>query len=334
MIKLALFNHKGGVGKTTLGVNLAAALDRAGERVLIVDADPQCNATAFFLDEKYLDQLLDESVDDEEGNTLYSAVYPVIRGRGSARTIDLIRVWDGRNVFLAPGDVLLSEYEERLPTAWAQCFAREERAFDVVAAMSEVVQMLAQDCEATVVIFDVGPNVGALNRVVLMDSSHVVVPIAADLYSLRALRTVGQSLSKWLEDTDQIRAIGKALGGVPLLPGNPKVLGYVTHQYNIYRRSSTSAFADWERKIARRVSRDLVDVIKKVDEGLVPSDGVFKLGEIKNYHSLAPEAQNHGLAIGELRGLTNTGNYERVDHARKSFDELAASILKRIDAME
>lgn len=58
MHTLALFNHKGGVGKTTLAVNVTDALVDLGLRVLMVDADPQCNLTAFFLSEKDLDDLL------------------------------------------------------------------------------------------------------------------------------------------------------------------------------------------------------------------------------------------------------------------------------------
>ena len=58
MKKIALFNHKGGVGKTTLTVNIANAMAEAGKRVLLVDADPQCNLTSFYLEESTLEELL------------------------------------------------------------------------------------------------------------------------------------------------------------------------------------------------------------------------------------------------------------------------------------
>jgi cellulose biosynthesis protein BcsQ len=49
-VRVAIFNHKGGVGKTTLTVNVAAALVSFGSRVLLVDSDPQCNLTAYLVE--------------------------------------------------------------------------------------------------------------------------------------------------------------------------------------------------------------------------------------------------------------------------------------------
>jgi cellulose biosynthesis protein BcsQ len=71
-LRLAVFNHKGGVGKTTLTVNIAAALASLGKRVLLVDADPQCNLTSYIVDEDVVDDLLDTS-DTEAGRTVWSA---------------------------------------------------------------------------------------------------------------------------------------------------------------------------------------------------------------------------------------------------------------------
>ncbi|HEY0366072.1 MAG TPA: ParA family protein [Pyrinomonadaceae bacterium] len=113
---LAFFNHKGGVGKTTLVVNTARAFCQLGLRTLVVDADPQCNATAFYLDEPTVDQLLDESVDPEEGGTIWSGIARYVRARGDVRAVAALDVGD--QVSLLPGDVLLAGFEDRLSAAW------------------------------------------------------------------------------------------------------------------------------------------------------------------------------------------------------------------------
>lgn len=64
--RIAIFNHKGGVGKTTLTLNIAAAVASLGKQVLLVDSDPQCNLTSYLLEDRVVDNLLDQS-DGPEG---------------------------------------------------------------------------------------------------------------------------------------------------------------------------------------------------------------------------------------------------------------------------
>ncbi len=328
MKKIALFNHKGGVGKTTLTINIADALADLGKTVLIVDADPQCNVTSFFINETNLEKLLGES--DEKGSeaTLWSAVKPVVEGRGGIAPLEYWTTGINR-VFLLPGDVLLSDYEEELPSAWTECFARRTRGYDVTTAISKIVDRTAKEIKADVCLYDVGPNVGALNRAILLDCDHFITPVAADLFSLRALTTVGRSIAKWITEWETIRDLASPADKAALPKGRPHYLGYITSAYKVNTgQSAANPHADWEKKIAPRVRDRIVEDLKKVDPKLLPVGG-NKLGGIKHYQSLAASAQQFGVAIGKLGGKVNAGHTSQINDARDNFADLAKEIVKR-----
>jgi len=328
MKKLVLFNNKGGVGKTTLTVNVAVALGDLGFRVLLIDADPQCNLTSFYLEERQIDALLGDSDDDDAGATLWSSIKPVVRGRGGPVEIPVYHT-SHDNVLIAPGDVLLADYEEELPDAWTRSFARNERGYDVLRALSDSVEILAASHNADIVMYDVGPNVGPLNRVVLLDSDFFITPVAADLFSLRALSTVGRAIGKWITDYQTIRSLAPA-GHSRLLSGHPVYLGYITSAFkvNVGRRAS-NPHEQWENKIAPRVTTRVVNVLRAIDATIVHGGG-NKVGSVKHYQSLAPSAQEHGVAIGQLQGRVNSGYNSTIAEAGSQFAMLASEIRSRM----
>jgi cellulose biosynthesis protein BcsQ len=333
---IAFFNHKGGVGKTTLTVNIARALGQLGCRTLVVDADPQCNATAFYLREEDVDQLLDESIDPEEGGTLWSGIAKYVRARGEVRAVAAWQIGsdDNSNVFLLPGDVLLGAFEDKLSAAWKDSFSRDATAIDLMSAVYRCACLTAESMNADVLLFDVGPSVGSLNRAIILGCDAYVIPVACDLFSLRALRTVGHTLSSWIEDWQTISKLAKKVPDVTLLPGRPVFVGYIAQHFNIYRGRSASAFEEWERRIAPRVTRDIRNVLNSVTgvPDLAPDFGGNRLGAVPAFHSLAPLAQRHGVPIGGLRGYedVNTGWHSKIDESDALFQDLASTLRKRI----
>lgn len=79
-VRVTLFNHKGGVGKTTLTANIAFAMAEMGKSVLLVDSDPQCNLTSYLLDDEVVDDLLTKS-NESDGQTIWAAVRLSSRGQ-------------------------------------------------------------------------------------------------------------------------------------------------------------------------------------------------------------------------------------------------------------
>jgi len=120
-VRIALYNHKGGVGKTTLTMNIACALCHLGKHVLLVDSDPQCNLTSYLIEDGVVNYMLDHS-DSKGGQTLWTAVKPIVDADGGVQPIDAIETGI-EGLSLLAGDIRLAEFEKSLDDLWRDCLA-------------------------------------------------------------------------------------------------------------------------------------------------------------------------------------------------------------------
>ena len=317
-VRITIYNHKGGVGKTTLTANIAFALSYLGKSVLLVDSDPQCNLTSYLLADDVVDDLLDHS-NDRDGKTIWSAVKPVIDSTGSVRLVDLTEI---REVALLPGDIRLSEFEEFLGDAWANGFKRRMGALRDTSSISYLISSLGNQHGFDFVFYDTGPNIGPLNRELLLDSDFFIVPVACDLFSTRALSTLGQTIKKWIMDAETIDAI--APDGAMLLEGRPEFLGYIPQRFRVYGQGMTREAKSYHKEIRNRVYKDISSVLRNIDKQLAPAHPANPLvGQVRDLASVVQIAQRQGVPIWEC----TASNTKLKQSARKSFFHIAERII-------
>jgi cellulose biosynthesis protein BcsQ len=321
--RITIFNHKGGVGKTTLTVNIGAALATAGKTVLLVDSDPQCNLTSYLIEDKVVDSFLDTS-DSPTGKTVWTGLKPVVEGTSGVRFIKPFET-PISNLFLLPGDIRLSEYEQSLGDFWRECLDRKIRGFRGMSSLSSLVNECSEKLNADFVFYDTGPNIGPLNRAILLDCDYFIVPAACDLFSVRALKTLGHTLSEWIRRWNGV--LDLAPDGVELLPGKPKFLGYIPQRFRVYGQAMTRPYSHYLSQLERHIYSELMSVLRAIDPSLSPQQITgTKLGEVREFSGLVQMGQQQGKPIYQIQGGTAVAKTE----AQKAFQEIANKITSKV----
>lgn len=324
MKTLAFFNNKGGVGKTTLAYHLAWMLADQGRRVLVVDLDPQANLTSMFLSEDRLEQVWDTEV--ESGLSIMGALDPLIRGIGDVREPQLQRITS--RLHLVPGDLALSGFEAELSEAWGNCLDRREPAFRQTSAFYRIASMAASKVNAELVVMDVGPNFGAINRAALISATHVIVPLAPDLFSLQGLRNLGPTLRKWREEWEDRKDRNPA-PDISLPSGTIQPIGYVILQFGVRDSRPVKAYERWLNQIPNTYHRCVLD---EPDGDRSMASDTSCLGLVKHYRSLVPLAMEVRKPIFHLKAADGAigAHYEAVQHCARAFADLAGKISERM----
>ena len=327
---IAFFNNKGGVGKTTLACNFAAYLAGHGYAVTVADCDPQSNATQLLLEESVWESIYEDR-DNSERRTLLRALRHIRAGDSGVET-DLQFYESNRfGVNVLAGHPSLSAVEDRLSASWAEFGARLLGG----ARRSLWVRQLVTSLTADVVVFDLGPSLGALNRSVLMGSDFFVTPVAPDLFSLYALENIGDWLDGWITEyrdfESRLHASPDERVAYQISADLPVAHGWAGYSVQQYVAKTTGgqirgvqAYDRYRSEIPTRAA--------KLEEFEAPSLQSRELGVVPNMFSMIPMAQTAHAPISDLttddgvRGAQVTQQKRYVEQLTEMFDRLKVNV--------
>lgn len=332
MKSVCVFNNKGGVGKTTLLCNLAAffAMKRS-QRVLVVDCDPQCNATAYMLPESTLEEIY-----ARDSGTVNDFIKPLRRGKGFLDTELPIRKSEGFSVDLIAGDPKFSIAEDFLARDWLDACSGQERGIQTTVFFRELLEKCA---DYDLVLIDVGPSLGAINRAILLSTDFFLVPMSSDIFSLRGLQNIDVAVKKWQEDLRRGLSAFKRAEGVEYLLHGTRVtaelrfLGYVTQQYTAKTVDGKKQPVKAYEKLIRRMLPEIrAHLVEKFNP---PLEIEYSLGEVPYLQSLVPMSQAAAKPIFALSAADGVvgAHFEKVRDSMTVFRKIAHQIEANLRAL-
>lgn len=334
---VCLFNHKGGVSKTTTAFNLGWMMANKGARVLLADFDPQCNLTGMVMGFKGIEDL-EATYKDNPPNNVKDGLAPAFEAKPKQiEAAHCIEVPGNEKLFLLPGHIGLSEYETTLGVA-QELSGSLLPLRNLPGALRYLINETASAYEADFVLVDMSPSLGPLNQNLLTTSDYFLVPLHPDYFSSMALSSLARTLPRW-------QAWAKTAYGLDVLANadypfpfpSAQFAGAIIQKYRPRLGKASSAFQKWIDELQAGMKNTLVPALEgagMLDVGEFRAKGGFEpwepLMEAADFNSLIALSQDHQVPVYALdpgkigqKGAVWDQTKESMDIFAKAFSDCA-----------
>lgn len=334
--KIVFFNHKGGVSKTTTTYNLGWMLAKQGKRILLVDADPQCNLTALILNENYEEYYIN---DNTKNNNIKDGVKVAFEGKPSAiSAIECPVSTRNSNLFLLPGHANLSEYDAALSFAQTSNNAISTLQ-NLPGAFNDLINKTADHHQIDYVFIDLNPGLSAINQNLFVLSDFFIIPTNPDPFSVMALNTLASVLPRWVDWAERMRPLFVD-AAYPLPTTTPKLIGTLIQRFNVRKGKAAKPYRENIEEIKETVLTKLIPALSLknmvFEQQVYTTAGISNdlcLSEIPDFQGLLPKANDNGVPvfameddeIGEV-GAVREGMIAKRDTFYELFDTISIRV--------
>lgn len=300
--RLVLFNHKGGVSKTTTAYNVGWMLADLGHRVLLVDADPQCNLSSLILGDNFDAFYLDDATRLQNIKDGVAAAF-----KGKPTPIEAVNCKSPDRqprISLLAGHATLSEYDASLT------FAQNSNALatlqNLPGAFHELIRKVEEANQIDFTLIDLNPGLSAINQNLFLNSDYFLIPTNPDPFSIMALETLESILPRWASWKVANEAVFQD-SAYPLRPGLPKFAGTVVQRFNVRKGRAAAPYRDNITEIKSVTTDRLYPALRNA--GLTLADAGYPaplraqgycLDEIPDFGALLPRAHEVGVPVFAL----------------------------------
>ena len=355
---IAVFNNKGGVGKSTICWNLADSLGRRGKKVLLIDFDPQCNLSIAMMGEDLFVRTL-PTQNVPYGTTIRSFLQRFLQNTGGEEIFLHSGLNTSENVRLIAGDFWTNVYADSLNVG---ADLLTGTGLSRYVALQKIV-VTAEQVNGTpfdFVLIDLPPSFGALVRAAFYSSNYYVVPCTSDSFSVYCVGLIGQMVPSFISDWQiglaRFKSTNPHFTNFDTL-GKPVFAGWIFNGFDTARQRRTpqeiatgapigakemiQADHTMHDRVARAIRDDLVGSLRNKITTFVPvAQGLgerYRIGDIEDANVLIQNSLWLSVPIGQLefyeqvvtlqdRRNWNANQIEQIQLIRTKFDETAQNI--------
>ena len=352
--QIALFNHKGGVGKTTTTFNLGWMLANKGKKIIIVDCDPQCNLTGMVLGFKDAEGFASMYTSDEVTN-IRDGLAPAFESRPvPIAPVNCEPINGQPNMHLLPGHIGLAEYEVTLGIA-QELSGSLVTLQNLPGSLHYLFSKTADKYNADFILVDMSPSLGPINQNLLTTSDYFLVPMFPDYFSAMATESLASILPKWWAWANQGKSSTLLQEAIyPFPDKHPKFLGTIIQNFRVKKGIPAAAFQRWINEIKIGVQTKLIPMLRENDL-LLPDElytKAYQIGsdpiqpslffediasqpllQLSDFNTLIALSQEHKAPVFDLSDyqLEKSGIVlEKMKESMKSFRVLFADGADRI----
>ena len=331
MKRIALFNHKGGVSKTTSAYHLAWMLTKLGKRVLLVDGDSQCNLSILCMGEEAFENHLSAN----PSNTIKELLKPAFKAEPRPIVaLDAVHVRGNDLLFLIPGSFDLTEYDVSLGMSFGFNSTIGTLA-NLPGSFNYLFSRYEERDQIDYTIVDLNPSLSAINQTLLLTSDYFIVPTACDYFSKLAIKSLKVILPQWEAWARNARSL-LSESSYPLKSETPKYLGAIVQRFNIRNNQPTQANQEIIDEILGEVRTNFIpalNVAGMIDDRFSPDFAV----QIPDFNTLNALYHQYGVPVFEVTeqmmkdagwfGQTLTTNIQKLSDLRQEYEKLAQRIV-------
>jgi len=290
-----MYNRKGGVCKTTTTHMLSWSMALAGKRVLMVDADPQCDLSTLILQgflqneetrnllgagdvaSASLDHFYDHFSSPQNPCDLYHSILPNTPSKKARTKLKAPSLFNITSLpetskhgalYLLPGHPKIVDYDAVVFNANRCALSQDGNS---IGGWRRLLQLTANAYRIDYIVVDCSPSIGIMNRTIVMSSDYLITPCMPDVFSFNSMCRLGALLTEWKKQTDYLRNHDNHTKEKYVFPPDMipevrlKFLGIALAGYEGKLKRPDSNFQAWIDRIVRQLRATRLELSQNPD---------------------------------------------------------------------